>query len=553
MSPPDNTLLMPEDKTFELLTERAKTSGDRWMVRIFRKKGITGLGESLATFANGTIEQLAQPEPWVSRLAGGGEYNIQVAHMDETQKRVGGFLKFKIGGENRPLNPYAVQGPDWEGPTVMTYPVPGGAPTPLPVPGQQSRPTWGWTDPAQQPTETFRTQQAPGVPADTLFLREQAAVDRHTARERELATREASLQKQLTEREEALKRAELEQRMRTETERARTEAAAHARGLEEKINLLLNAPKREDGMKLGEIIAALGVTLTPLITAMMQNSAASREASQRQQTEAANAHNLLIQQMLQKPNGLPPEVTMLFEMQKNQSVGNAEMMTRIVDAMGAVSKTSVSMIEAVADMNFGGQPENPMISMVREGVKAVSMLANGAKTGAKQQIQAQQAQLTPQQQLQQQQINQQVQAQRQQAQNQNQPGSHAQPVQPQPQNGAAGATAVGPQTPNGLTEPARNSVEELIRMIRNRYEPVEKVAQYFIEATKTPEMKQALDDNDGDINELIGDKLGDWPTESTQNLAYLNSLAEAVERLGTAAGIFAPDEDEAVAVQAPTA
>ncbi len=537
---PENTLNLSDEQTLEMLSTRAAAASDRFNIRIFRATGATGLGASFAMFANATIEQIAQAEPWLSRLGGSGQYSIAACHMDEPTKRIGGILKFKIsGGEQRPINMLAPQHPEWEGPLLMTYPpvVQPNAPGNLPPLPNRGGYTWDGSQVAVQPFQ--QSVPPPGVPNDTLFMREQTALAAHTARERELAAREAAMSKQMTEREEALKRSELEQRLRAENDRTRAEAAAHAKSLEEKINLLISQPKKDDGASLDKVIAAVAAAVTPIVSAMMTASAEGRIAAQKQASEAAAQHNTLLMSLLQKPTGLPPEVTMLFEMQKNQGQGNAEMMNRIVDAMGAVSKTSVAMIEAVADMNLGGAPENPMIQMVREGVKAVSMLANGAKDGAKKQIAQQQQQQNrplpngqPQQQVPVQQFNGAA------------PGSQA-----TPQQQGHGAVATGPQQPaqpqhqqTSISEPPRNSVEELERLIRARYEPIENVANFFVQSVKTDEMKAALTEHEGDIGDLLQERLGDWIDESTQNFSYIQRLAQAVEIAGTAAGIYAPPD-----------
>jgi hypothetical protein len=268
-----NELTLPEEKTFEMLNAAAKETGsDSFMVRVFRRKGVTstGLGENLAIFAEATLEQIGQPEPWMQRLAGGGQYTMQVAHMSATTKRIGGLLRFQIPGESRPVDPTAVHAQGWEGPRYLTFPVPGNGVAVPPAPAGQPR--WGWpTDPTQggafMPIGFQQTQQAPGIAADGVFVREQAALERIRAAEKALADKEAALQKQMIEREENVRRADLEARMRAENERVRAEAAQHAARLEqqmEQMKALLQQPKKDTS--LAETVTAIAAVITPLAT-----------------------------------------------------------------------------------------------------------------------------------------------------------------------------------------------------------------------------------------------------------------------------------------------
>jgi hypothetical protein len=232
------------------------------------------------------------------------------------------------------------------------------------------------------------------------------------------------------------------------------------------------------------------------------------------------------------------------------------------------------MIEVMADLSGGGPEEPPAIQMVREAMKGIAMLANGAKDGAKKQIQTQQTQQA------QQRLPQQPNGQ---PQNNNAPGSHAVPQngqnghsqQPSQSFGGTGpaannAVATGPQKPtqpaqpppNGLAEPARSSVDEMERLIRNRYEPVENVAAFFVKAVQAPEpnaMRAALREHDGEIGDLMEARLGNWINEAPQNMAYISRLAEAVDTAGTEAGIYGPGPSEepevfdATSAPAPTA
>jgi hypothetical protein len=467
---------------------------------------------------------------------------------------MGGVLTFKFqGAPSDTVNTRALSTNAWNGPGSIIFPAAND--TGLPTGNAGAMVSGSMGGPSVIAGYGMPPSQAPsqGVPMSPFY-------DERLERERERVSRERlDLQDRQAKADRALAEREFEVREKEREAKLKEEMGGRQRELEAKFTA---TQQNQTGMK--DIVAALA----PLVMGFMQQSSEARAAQIRSQEESSRrfmemmqAQNQQTQMMMLKMNekGIDPSVTMMMEMMRANSTGNGEMMSRIVDAMGAVSKTSVGMIEAIADLQLGGQPESPILAAVREGVKAMASLSQGATTGARKVVQSQ-AQLP---------------ARNPQPQPQPRPQqaapAPAQQAKAKPTNGAAGPQVVhevpGAPAPNlppatenapqpsafdgmvpGLTPERKftpvegHVIEQLKAMIEARHEPIEEVGQYFIDALTTTEMREELNQRDGDINTLIGDHLGMWALASEDNRAYLGRLGEIVERLGAELGLFSSDE-----------
>lgn len=524
------------DETIRLLAEKAKTSTDRFVVKVSRRRGMAGLLEHIATLTEATVNHIANPETWLPALCGGGDYGLQVSHMDEVSARMGGVLTFKFQGQPlEQVNTRALSAPNWNGPGSLIFPSmtePSGLPsgfTGSTVSGSNAGPqvVAGYGLP---PSMAPMGMMGSGLvnPFDERLERERERLARES---RDLQERQAKAERLLSERDFEIREKERESKLKEEV-------TARQRELEAKLNA---QQQNQTGVK--DIIAALAPVVGVFLQSQQQARAdqlRSQEESSRRFTEMMVSQQNQMQALMLKlteNKGPDPSMTMMMEMMSRNSTGNAEMMTRIVDAMGTVSKTSVGMIEAIADLQLGGQPEHPILAAVREGVKAMAQLSSGATNGARKVVQ-------------------------------NQPKLPAQNPAPQqsarPTNGAAGPQVVhevpnapAPNLPpasdtqafNGL-EPRRFTptegtvVEQLIAMIQSMHEPVEEVAQFFIDSLQTNEMKAALGKHNGDINALIAEHLAMWAMADEKHREYLGKLGTVVEEKAVKLGLFAAEEGE---------
>lgn len=514
------------EETISLLNEKAKQgSGDKFVVKVNRRGGMSGLPEHIATLTEASVEHIANPEMWLPMLCGGGEFTLRVSHMDSPSAPVGGFLTFKFPGErfNAPRT-QVVGSSTWAGPAVLMFPartasgLPDGGPSP--APGVPAPPTFtsGYGMPPPQ------VQTPPAQPVYAFDPAMEAKREQLARQERELVEAKSK-----AEREAALRESELKQKER--------EAA-----LRHDFDAKLKETK-ETSTKPAELLAAAAPIVTALMTMMQQSrsdmlrmqeeSAKRAEENSRRNTEMMmemqkQTQALMLQMMQNK--GPDPMVTAMLEIQKASASGNAEMMTRMVDAMGTVSKTSIGMVEVLADIQLGGAPEHPMLAAVKEGVKAMAQLSKGAESGARTAAKQSAKQLPPP--------------------GQKVPTAPAQ-AQTQAQNGAQAPQAPVFEAPNAPTPnmppafdglpPAQHRrfqpvdghvIEELKAMIEARHEPVEEIAQFFIDALQsTKELPAALAAHDGSIEALVAEHLGLWVMAAEENRTYIVKLGDAIAAL----------------------
>lgn len=586
------------EETIRLLAERAKTSSDKFVVKVSRRRGMAGLLEHIATLTDASVAHVANPETWLPVLCGGGDYGLQVAHMDDVSMRLGGVLPFKFPGQPyETVQVRALQSNAWNGPGTIIFPAATESGLPNGYAGATISGIGQGAMSGGQPQNQFQAQNsgpsfqsgyglppssqpAPVIPGayqmpETGRMSEwerlsrlewernqremKDAAERERARlereSKELAERQAKLDRALAEREFELREKEREAKLKEEV-------TARQRELEAK---LVSQNANQSNTK--ELIAAIApIVLTFIQQSQQQRIEAMRmqEESQRRFAEMMQAQSQQMQVLMLKaaePKGMDPSTQMMLEMMRANSTGSAEMMTRIVDAMGTVSQTSVGMIEAIAELQIGqqGPSEHPLLAAVREGVRAMATLSQGAQSGARKVVQAQ----TQSPQLPARNPAPAPQA-PQQARPQNMPPPPAPAPQAKPTNGATGPQVVhavpnapppnmapvsetGQQAfagyePGNMTPVEGNVVARLKELIMAHHEPVEAVAQFFADSLKTDEMKAALGKYEGDLNGLVMEELGAWAMSDEKNAAYLMKLGSAIEKLGKELGLFAEEE-----------
>lgn len=518
------------EETIALLNEKAKQgSGDKFMVKVNRRGGMSGLPEHIATLTEATVEHIANPEVWLPMLCGGGEFSLRVSHMDAPSAPVGGYLTFKFPGErfNSPRT-QVVGTSTWVGPALLMFPartssgLPDGGPSP--APGVPAPPTFtsGYGIP---PPQMGQSQVA--APSYVFDPGMEAKREQLARQERELVEAKSKAEREAALRESELKQKERETALRHDFDAKLKEA-------------------KETTTKPAEMLAAAAPIVTALMTMMqqsrsdmlrMQEEAARRaEENSRRNTEMMLEMQKQTQALMMKMmenKGPDPMVTAMLEIQKASSTGNAEMMTRMVDAMGTVSKTSIGMVEVLADIQLGGAPEHPMLAAVKEGVKAMAQLSRGAESGARTAAKQSAKQLPPPGQRQQ------VSAPAQSTPKETN-GVHTQAPQAPVFEAPNAPTPNMPPAFDGLP-PAQHRrfqpveghvIEELKAMIQARHEPVEEIAQFFIDALQsTKELPAALAAHDGSIEALVAEHLGLWVMAAEENRTYIVKLGDAIAAL----------------------
>jgi hypothetical protein len=556
-------MFTPEE-TLNLIAERAKVLAEGGLPPIFdinvsRKNQQTGIPNQIASFSGATLEHITDPIRWLPMLAGGGEYILNVRHPS-VQGRIGGplvatFDKTGPGMESRAVNPSVTRLPNWVGPSFTG-----------PFPEQVNQPAAG----ATAPTNGLQYTAGYGLPQGLGQTTPAAPVDR----ERELTA-------QLADTKAALARIEAESRARTELESERRQNETRLREVEQKADrerrdlearmqaqvaelraAATAAPKPDPAAGWQQLITVFMPIVQQMLTSQHETRLAMMKTSDenaRRQIEASEKQHQAQMEMIRtitaKPAGMSEEMRLLIETLKADKGGDsasAAMMTRMVEAMGMVSKTSMGMIETIADIQMGDS-EHPMVGAIREAVQAMKLLMTGTKEGAQRVVQKQltqgQQQLTPQQAAQlraQQQAR--VQQQQAQARAAQQAGRQTPQKPPAPQ--AAGPQPVPVTTfvpPAPAVQPPPTVTPSHFQILRAGIEalkPAEEVAEYFISLVKAdePSLSAELGKHGGSPFALLQAEFGQ--PFIFANKEYFAELGETLDQKGIAAGLWEDDGDD---------
>jgi hypothetical protein len=328
-----------------------------------------------------------------------------------------------------------------------------------------------------------------------------------------------------------------EQRRQMELDNIRRENDTRMHELEMSVKAAAATPKTNTA----ETIAAVLAAAAPIIQQMLQGQNELRLAMLKQQEENARqmqaqqqAAQLQQQQMLQLMLSRPsvdPAVEKAFdrlqsvlEKSRSESVPQGQMLHSMAEAMGVMTDVTMNLVQTAAELNLGGgRDEHPALKAVKQGVKAISSLMEGYQQSVVQKNQ----QFAPQQQQQQLAAPQHVVQYQQQAQ------------QPVPQ-------AAQPQQPPVPQSPKQSDALDLLEAaIRAKQEPAV-VAKMFIDSLGDPVVQKALDEVDGEVNELVARRIGGWAMADASNVVYLKALMDEVNKQGEAAGVFEPlgDDDD---------
>jgi len=502
------------EETLRLLEETAKQHGDSFIVKIGRKKGLGGFHEQLATLGGATVNMIANPESWLSKLSGGGDYMMQFVHSKTPSVRVGSAIPVTMQEKPRPFDASVLTRQDYDGPAEPIY-----------VPGIEF--------PARaQASGSVQVVGGDGVPRSVPFQSSDPALSLQQERA-QLAADKARLEAE----KKALEERTASERRIAEERLAEAKWAEREAKLKAEVAETLNAVrgKGEASGNTKEMIIGLASVLTPLVIQLMDSSAKRSEAQM----------NMLMASL--KKDGPSEEMKMMLELTSRQSQQQADMMGRVVEAMGAVSRSSVGMMEAMADIQFGGPQESPLLQAAKEGIKAIAALSKGAQPKPQQvqarPVQQQQPALPPHPATQPQQR-----------------APNGVPMQ-QPAQVVVDKPAPAPNHPPAFDgvqqtqqaqqpaqQPAAPLIDQIEALIRVKHEPVEDVAKLFIEGAKhsEPSIVAAFKDADGDLDGVIEARLSDWLAEDPSNIEYGKRALDAIEQAGIEAGLFVDEAPETV-------
>lgn len=282
-----------------------------------------------------------------------------------------------------------------------------------------------------------------------------------------------------------------------------------------------------------EFIVAAAPIATALITHLMSSGERQAARAEAQALEHQKFMAQMITTMKERPGIDPALEKVLSEQRKliermteRGEPDQIEVMTQMAGVTSQMLGMAVKATAAVAEANMG-KGESSFMPAFREAMSAIQGIFMA--TQAQKQAKARQAQ----QQL---------------------PAHPAPQAQPQAQQQPQPVVQVVPDQP----EPP--VVDQLVEAIKG-HRDYKEVAAVLVNLAKNedPEFIAAVEEA-GNLNELFAQRLGIWAMQP-DNLAYTRSLLEETMKLGTEAGVFAPQpaeeeegdeeyEDE-VAVQPP--
>lgn len=514
---PDPQVIKTNEEAIAVIAARGREEGDSFRVRVLRKAQPASPPTHVAVLEEATLEHIATPELWLPKLAGGGPiYQIEVFSPNDPALKIGAALQYRCENEKpRDADPRVLQDSHWKGPKKIIWPDPDDV---RKVAEQiPSFPGGGIGTGAANPDSEARypgNVSHPPPTNDAQYYANRARMDAEE-RQRQMDRREQEAQ-------HALQMREQQQRHELELERLRTEM----KGM---FAQQAQAPK----MDLPQLITAIGVVVSPILVKVFEGQK-STEALMQEMIKASLAPKPSIDPAVKE---IISELKGAFAAQTPAATQGSQMLMAATESMSHMMKITMNAMSAAAEASGGRDaPPNPMVQVIKEGVKAVGSLMDGYKAsvlqkaapGALAPVGYQQPQLP-------------APAFQQAATGPVQPGQPA-PTVPVP---VSPPTPVAPQRaePNGKTW-SGDSVFHLENMIKNRDQNLPGVAKFFIDSLETPEMGKALAEVDGSIGELVAKRLGPWAMSDEANAGYLSALMKEVNKQGEAAGIFEAEDDD---------
>lgn len=346
-----------------------QTQVNSFPIRIQRRNQNTPYPISIAAFDDATVEQIAHPEGWLTRLGGGGTYIINVFHPIEHAKILSPSIIVQAAGPalNELPDPSIVEELDWVGPSKMSYPTA----KKLDPKAQQSTPYLSIPSPgggaggrsrlanADQQTDSAAPVVPPPQGVDPLRV----------ALEKEREQLRQAMAKLDEDRHRM--ELELERRRRDEEMRAlRTEIAAAA----------ASKPPGDQTGGLAALIVEMNKQAQASADRLAESQRRSDERFQMMMAEQAKSaqesakevqatNRMLMETLLKKP-AIDPVMEQLLKRDGEASSATAKVMAQMAEATGSVVQMVVGALHAVQELNAPAESDPPWLKAVKEGVKA---------------------------------------------------------------------------------------------------------------------------------------------------------------------------------------
>lgn len=322
-------------------------AGDDFRVKILRRSSPASPPESVAIFDGATAEQLLNPEPWLSKFAGGsGFYTFRVVHSsDRTSDRACAIYALPVipGNPTMP-NLRALKDPSWNGPKSLHY-----------ASGMDDQPPRNGA-----PKETNLGGSPDGTkhgapPAREVSGDGGAALFQHFNEERRKLDEERHRMEM-----DALRRSADEDRKRLETKFS---------DMMERVRESQNAPKVDPTETITKIVAAVAAALTPILPMVIEgrkSRAAAEEARLARESEREAKREAREASLMEKISSSGAET--------------AKVVSVFTDSLAQTARAMVQTVAMVGELRQPEQAEPGIMEVIKAAIGAWAESA--ARAGA---------------------------------------------------------------------------------------------------------------------------------------------------------------------------
>lgn len=332
--PIDGGIATNLDKAQAVLAAFAEAHGDTFRVKVQRRTSLAAPPEAIAIFDEATVSHLMNPEPWLAKFAGGGNYyHLRVVHSKDiaNDRPIAMYQINAIPGASKTPDRNVMRSSDWNGPRVCYY----AAGDEARVAEQMKRPEPAVAAPPSGATPTTSGTSDGGL---GLLLIMQQQNERAEARHREEM--------------ELLRRSMDDDRKRSET--------VIATALSKLNTPAPIQPRAEfDPTKLVTIIGAIGGALAPVMAMISESRKAEREAAQRRE------------EMERDRAAKQEERTQgLMEKLATSSAEQGKVISVFTDSLAQTARAMVQTVAMVGELRQPEQAEPGIVDLLKAGIGA---------------------------------------------------------------------------------------------------------------------------------------------------------------------------------------
>lgn len=345
--------ILPTEVTLKRMGELARdqTQGDNFLVRITWRGKPYDPPRVLCTLEEARLEQISQPEGWLSQLSGQskGIFDLNVHHANDPSEALGPPLRtsFAQGRDEPFFNWDALQLDSYSGPRKVKYPVPAEAASRQGTAVMVTSPSHTGGSAAREVAPTPTAPPAPLFSSAPTDLIDQKL---------ELASKRTELQ----------------------LDGIRTEIRASA------------------GQKSGTDIGAIVTGLVPVLVKVLDSQQSAAQRSQEQfmmMMQRSEQNTLAMLEKIGKPPAQDPITQVLVQKALNGNEQTVSLLNQMGTFMQQMGASYMQMLHAKAELQGDQAPQHPIMDMLTRLGEAYLGSMGAAQMGAAQAVTGEAAQL----------------------------------------------------------------------------------------------------------------------------------------------------------------